>query len=291
MSRPQADADGYTTGRVGAPDGLGIHYRDYGPRAAAGLPLLCLSGVTRNAADFHDFALHFAPRRRVIAMDYRGRGQSDYDPDWRSYKPPVMLHDVAALLTALDLNRVVVIGTSLGGLMGLALNVFRPLCVAGLVMNDIGPALEDSGFHRIRAYLSKDRVQPDWPTAIAHVRETFPPLGLSDEKWERLARATFKDGADGRLHFNWDVKLVNTMKPLDEAARAQLWNLFRALGQKPALCIRGGVSDLLPAEGLMRMKAEKPDLMTLTVPDVGHVPDLARPDCLAAVEALLEKTG
>jgi pimeloyl-ACP methyl ester carboxylesterase len=143
-------------------DDLLLHGRDYGPDAP-GLPLLCLGGLTRNAKDFHDLALRHAPRRRVVAPDYRGRGLSSRDPDWRNYRPETYAGDVLDFLTVLGVERAVVLGTSMGGLLAMGLAALRPTLVAGVIINDIGPEVAGDGYRRILDYISTDRPQPTGP--------------------------------------------------------------------------------------------------------------------------------
>src|SRR5262249_34199486 len=137
-------------------DGLRLYFRDYGDPASERTPVLCLTGLTRNSADFHEVALRVAGERRVLAPDYRGRGRSAYDPDWRNYEPRIYVNDAAHLLAATGVERAVVIGTSLGGLLAMGLSVLRPTMVAGIVLNDIGPGLVGSGLARIMDYVGKD---------------------------------------------------------------------------------------------------------------------------------------
>ena len=261
-----------------AQDGLRLYYRDYGDRRSARTPVLCLTGLTRNSRDFADLALRLAPQRRVLCPDYRGRGRSQYDPNWRNYDPMVYLNDIGHLLSANDLHRVVVIGTSLGGLLGMGLAVLRPTAVAGIVLNDIGPDIESTGLGRILDFIGKDHPQPDWPTAVAALRASLPRLASKDDDWwERFARATYRESEDGILHYDWDVALA---RPLLRAnGRVQdLWPPFRGVRDLPTLVVRGAISDVLSEAGLRRMAEAKPDLIHVTVPAVGHVPSLDEPE-------------
>jgi pimeloyl-ACP methyl ester carboxylesterase len=268
-------------------DGLRLYYRDYGGReprsaAAAKTPLLCLPGLTRNSKDFHGFAARLAAERRVICPDYRGRGRSAYDPNWRHYEARVYIDDIRHLLAATNLHHVVVVGTSLGGLLAMAMAVAVATALAGVVLNDVGPAVNADALTRILAHAGDGRTQPDWESAARHLRRSLPHLSIdTEEGWLRMAHSTYREGADGLLHVDWDVTLV---KPLLRRRRApDLWPLFRALRRVPVVAVRGGVSDVLTEATFARMKAEKPDLVQVTVPGVGHAPSLGEPDAARAI--------
>jgi pimeloyl-ACP methyl ester carboxylesterase len=268
-------------------DDLELHYRDYGDPLAARAPLLCLAGLTRNAKDYARFAAREAVRRRVICPDYRGRGRSQYDRDWRNYRPETYLGDIRHLLAAANLGRVVVIGTSLGGILAMALGALLPASLAGVVLNDVGPEIAGPGLARILDYIAVDRPQPDWEHASAHMRGMFPNLGLkSEEDWRRVTDGTYRLGADGLLHFDWDVAIA---RPLRESPTPvpDLWPLFRSLGKLPVLALHGALSDVLSEATFARMAEEKPDLVRVSVPGVGHTPSLEEPEVRVALEAFL----
>lgn len=278
----------FTEHMVLAQDGLPLYARDYDAARAGGAAVLCLAGMTRNAKDFDHVAARLADRRRVICPDYRGRGRSAYDPDWRHYDPLIYLNDILHVLAALNVHQVVVIGTSLGGILAMGLAVLRPGIMAGAVLNDIGPEIGTGGLNYILDYVGQDRPQPDWAAAAAEMQRTFGYLELGDpQNWERMARATYKECPDGLLRFDWDVRLV---RPFRRALRHKqdLWPYFRALRPIPTLAIRGGKSQVFPAACLDRMKAEKPDLVALTVADVGHTPNLGEPVAVAALADFID---
>lgn len=279
----------YRERHVSAQDGLQLYYRDYGDRLSPRLPLLCLTGLTRNSEDFADLAAHFAATHRVICPDYRGRGRSGYDPDWRNYDPMVYLGDIGHILMANDLHRVVVVGTSLGGLLAMGLAVLRPTSIAAVVINDIGPDVDPGGLERIIDFIGIDRPQPDWPSAVAMLRKALPRLAIRDAQWwERFARATYRQGADGALHFDWDIAIAEKLKR--SAGNIQdLWPLFRALRDIPTLAVRGKISDVLSEAGLQRMIAAKPDLVAVTVPGIGHTPTLDEPEIKGVLDDFIAR--
>jgi pimeloyl-ACP methyl ester carboxylesterase len=275
---------GYRERTLSAQDGLRLFYRDYGDPDSTRTPVLCLTGLTRNSADFADLAERLSGDRRVLCPDYRGRGRSAWDPDWRNYDPMVYLDDIGQLLAANDIGRVVVVGSSLGGILAMGLAVLRPTAVAAAVINDIGPDVEPDGLSRIIWFIGQDRPQPDFPSAIRMLRRTLSGLAAKDDAWwEKFARATYREGADGMLHFDWDIALVEKLRRSSGKIQ-DLWPVFGALRDIPTLLVRGALSDILTEDGQRRMVQAKPDLMTVTVPDVGHVPSLDEP----AVQEILD---
>jgi pimeloyl-ACP methyl ester carboxylesterase len=282
------DGQGYRERRFHAQDGLELYYREYGPDhhadGAERIPVLCLPGLTRNSRDFHDFGLRLAPQRRVLAMDYRGRGRSARDPDWRNYRPETYISDIFDLLAVADAPKIVAVGTSMGGLLTMGLAAYRPTCLAGAVLNDIGPDVDPEGYRRILAYIGADRPHPDYDTAIADMRELFPSLSFQTEAaWQRLAEGTYRRGDDGLLHFDWDIALARALAA-GQARYPDLWPMFRGLGQRPVLALRGAVSDVLSQATFDRMAEEKPDLLCAVIPGVGHVPALDEKESLLALD-------
>ena len=272
-----------------AQDGLRLYFRDYGDPLSPRAPLLCLTGIVRNSADFADLAARHAGERRVICPDYRGRGRSAYDGDWRNYDPFVYANDLAHLMAATGLERVVVVGTSLGAALAMGLGVLKPALLAGIVLNDFGPEVASGGVSRILDYIGADHPQPDWPSAVRHLKALLPTLSLrTDEGWLKLARGTYREGADGMLHFDWDVNLA---KPLARANGSvpDLWPYFRALGRLPVLALRGDLSDVLSVETFDRMALAKPDLRRVTVANAGHAPTLNEPEAAAAVDDFIRR--
>ena len=270
-------------------DDLPLYWRDYGDPGGRELPVLCLTGLTRNARDYHDLALRLSGRRRVLVPDYRGRGRSARDADWRNYRPETYLADVLDLLTVAGVHRVVVVGTSMGGLLAMGLAVYRPTALAGAILNDVGPEIAGDGYKRIKDYVGTDRPVADWPAAIADMQRLFPTSAQSTaEKSLRVAPGTNRRGPDGLLHFDWDVALARGLST-DSARLPDLWPLFRAFGDRPVLAIRGALSDVLTQATFERMAREKPDLMQVLVPDVGHVPALDEPEAETAIDEFLAR--
>lgn len=269
-------------------DGLRLHYRDYAG-GGAGVTALCLPGLTRNCRDFEDLAPRIARDRRVLCADLRGRGESDRDPDWRHYQPVQYLDDLRRLLGDAAAPRVAVIGTSLGGIMGLALAARVPGSVAGLVLNDIGPELAPAGIARISSYVGRAQPIASWDAAAQQAQtvhgEALP--GLTGDDWRRIARRLYREGPDGRPVPDFDPEVGTAMRAGIGVGDASIWPLFDAVVSLPVAVLRGERSDLLTAETVERMRARKPDLLTTVVPRRGHVPLLDEPESLAAIDAIL----
>lgn len=274
--------------RITSFDNLSLYVRDYGDPLDNRPPLFCLGGLTRNSKDFESFAEKYsADGRRVICPDYRGRGRSDYDPNWRNYDPRTYIRDIQDLLAALNLHHVVVVGTSLGGILGMGMAAAMPTALAGLVMNDVGPEVETGGLNFIINYIKEDRPHDDWDAAVETIKTMLPNLTFQDEGiWLKMAQNTFQEKEDGKLYFDWDVDIA---KPLLEPSYAipDMWPLFRALKNVPTLVLRGAESDILSPECFARMQEVKPDLFAVEIPRAGHVPTMAEPESREALDAFL----
>ena len=277
----------YRERRFTSRNGLNLYFRDYGDPLSGRTPVLCLAGLTRNSKDFHDFAESLATGRRVICPDYRGRGRSDADPDRRNYVPRVYVDDVLHLVALTGLHRAVVVGTSLGGLLAMALAAASPTTLAGVVLNDFGPEIGSSGLQAIIAYVRSDRPQPDLRTAERELRDLQPRLRFqNDAMWSKLVRNSYRRCDDGMFRFDWDVAIVEPLLGGHEAV-PDMWPLFRALGRVPTLALRGEFSDILTPDCFERMATVMPDLRRVGVSGTGHAPSLDEPECVDAIEAFL----
>jgi len=278
-----------------ASDGLRLSARIYGDGSPGTLPVVCLAGLTRNARDFHELALHLsqdAPSpRTVIAFDYRGRGRSAWDPEWRNYDVGVEAGDVVAGLAALGVERAAFIGTSRGGLIIFVLSAMRPSLLGAVVLNDIGPMIEPAGLAQIRGYLRRAPKPADLAEAIAVQRTatgaSFP--ALTDEDWERATRAYYREDA-GRLVPDFDPALVKAMASLDlDKPLPLLWPQFNALSGIPLMAIRGEHSGLLSAKTFEQMQALRPDMAAETVAGQGHAPFLETAGLPGKIAAFLSR--
>jgi len=275
--------DRYFTNR----DGLKLHYRDY-PGAADRPPILCLPGLTRNARDFAELAERYSPRFRVIVLEFRGRGLSDYDPVPARYIPPTYALDVIELLDQLELPQAIFVGTSLGGLVTMAIAAFAPQRIAAAILNDIGPEIVDAGVDRIKSYVGKGARFSSWDAAadtIAANTQAFEYYTHDD--WVRMAKRNCRE-ENGEIVFDYDQAIALPFNTAGAAAQIDMWPLFSALADKPLLVVRGAKSDLLSADTLAKMHAAAPALASTVVAGVGHAPELSEPEAVAAIDAFLD---
>ena len=269
-------------------DGLGLAWSEEG----AGLPLLCLPGLTRNGSDFDELAAALGGRHRLIRLTLRGRGLSDRDPEFTNYNVGTEARDVVEFLDHLGLERVVVVGTSRGGMIAMVMAAVAKPRLAGVLLNDVGPELDPEGLDNIMSYLGitpRARTHADAAAALrARMGARFP--GLPDEKWLSLAQRWFDAGPDG-LALNYDPRLRDAVEAGLRTPAGDMWPLFDALEGVPVAVVRGANSDLLTAATVAEMRARRPDLLVAEVPDRGHVPFLDEPEALAALAALVARAA
>ena len=291
--RAETAQDDGTSIYVSAPDGLRLHVRSYGNASADNLSVICLPGLARTSADFARLASGLTSdpfeSRRVVALDYRGRGRSEYDSNPSNYSLPVEAADVSAVLTALELEPAVFIGTSRGGLLTMILAASRPTAIAGVVLNDIGPVIEAKGLMRIKGYVGKLPAPRDYDEAADILRRLFgaqfPKFETDD--WRDYARSTWKT-ANGRLVVDYDQNLAKSLEAVDlERPLTPLWDQFDALVRVPVMVIRGANSDILSAATLEAMRARRMDLDVIEVPDQGHAPRLSEPEIIRRIAAFI----
>ncbi len=271
-------------------DGLRLHYRDYAGDASRP-PIICIPGLTRNARDFEGVADRLAGDWRLICVDLRGRGESAYAKDPMTYVPLTYLQDLEALIAELRLERFVLFGTSLGGIMSMLLAMAGADRIAGVLLNDIGPVLEARGLEHIRSYVGRPQNWPTWMHAARAIGEAqsdrYP--GWEIDQWLVYAKRVAKLGQNGRIVFDYDMRLAEPFKVPGGEIGVDLWPAFRALAGRPATLLRGELTDLLSVETTERMRAEHSDLDVVTVPGVGHAPALDEPEAVAAIDALLAR--
>jgi pimeloyl-ACP methyl ester carboxylesterase len=267
---------------VSAPDGLRLHVREYGARLAPRLSVVCLPGLTRTAADFDVLApaLVKTGGRRVLVVESRGRGRSEYDRDPGNYNLLVEIGDLVAALTALAVGPAVFIGSSRGGLLAMHLCVAHPTAIVGIVLHDIGPVIEPKGLARLRSYVGKLPQPRSFEEGAEILRLLFHGQfpKLTGEQWLDAAHRTWQrhDGRgarDGTLIPTYDVRLSRTLASIDiERPLPALWNEFEALKRLPLLVIHGENSDILSAGTVAAMAVRHPGMQTIEVADQGHVP-------------------
>jgi len=277
---------------VTAPDGLTLHVRRYGSRVASALPVVCLPGLARTAADFHPLAAALADDpaklRLVLALDYRGHGQSEYDRNPDNYTLPVALADLSAVLIALEIAPAIFLGTSYGGLLAMMLAVRRPTAIAGVILNDIGPVIELRGWVRIKHYVGKLPTPRTFEEGAEILRwwfdAQFPKLAPQD--WIAFAQRTWREHG-GRLVPDYDPKLARTLQGADLQRPPTLWNQFEALARVPLMVIRGANSDLLASTTLDAMLSRRNELEVAVVPGQGHAPLLTELNLIRRIVAFV----
>jgi pimeloyl-ACP methyl ester carboxylesterase len=264
-------------------DGLSLHYTDEG----TGLPILCLAGLTRTGADF-DYVTPHLSGNRLIKMDYRGRGQSDFDPNWQNYSLPVECRDVLELLAHLSLDKVALLGTSRGGLntMGLAMGARDRLL--GVALNDIGPELDPKGLAFISEYIGRNpaaKTHTEVAATMAHIFTDFE--NVPESRWLQEAKKHYVQTDEG-LRITYDPKLREAVEAVTKQPPVDLWPFFEALAGLPVACIRGANSNLLSAETVTKMQTRHLDLITAEVPGRGHIPFLDEPEAVTALQKWIE---
>ncbi len=271
-------------------DGLKLHFRDY-PGPADRPPVLCLPGLTRNARDFEHVAARLAGDWRVLCADLRGRGESAYAKDSASYNPLQYADDLGELLAQEGLTRAVFFGTSLGGLITLITAMSAPQAIAGALLNDVGPEIDPAGLERIRGYVGQGRSYATWMHAARALEESqgaaFP--GYSLTQWLAMAKRCMAVGSNGRIHFDYDMKIAEPLSEPPPSPPADMWPALAGLKDVPSLLLRGETSDILAPATLDRMHAALPLSEAVTVPGVGHAPMLDEPVAEAAIDRLLAR--
>lgn len=293
--------------RYTSDDGLSLYYRDYGSKDASDT-ILCLPGLTRNSRDFHELALRYGDRYRVLCADPRGRGMSDRDPNWRNYNVATYMPDVNRLMDVAGVDRAIFVGTSMGGLLSMTMAYQRPERVKAIVLNDIGPEADGAGVKRILGYVGRRATVDSWDEAVTQLQNTYAG-GVPDrprEFWERRVRMSYREDQDGRPKPDMDPRIGDAIRhsmrvvPVLKLLRAlrlvkhvhgvpiDTWDSFRAV-KVPCMVMRGALSDILSEEIVGRMRAVKPDLEVATIPGIGHSPYIEGPEMLTAIDAFLAR--
>lgn len=265
-------------------DELNLYYEDTGQ----GLPILCLSGLTRTTLDF-DYVTPHLQNVRLIKMDYRGRGQSDFDPDWKNYALPVECRDAIELLDHLGLEKVAILGTSRGGLNAMGLAAGAKNRLLGVALNDIGPVIDAKGLDVIMGYLGHNpaaKTHADAAAGLAHVFTAFE--NVPARRWLEEAQKHYIETPNG-LQITYDKHLRDAVEAVGHQAAPDLWPFFDAMADLPLACIRGANSDLLTPETLAEMQRRRPDMIVANVPGRGHIPFLDEPEALDALKQWIGK--
>lgn len=267
-----------------ARDGLRLSAMDH-PGPEDRTPILCLPGLTRGTEDFAALAGRHAATRRVLALDHAGHGESARPAEIARYGIEHALRDVLDAMAALHCPRAVIVGTSFGGLLAMVLAVLRPGAVAGAVLNDIGPRIEDIGLDHVQNFVARDPALGSLEAAAAHLQATLPPLLLDEAGWLRFAARTYAPGEDGRFHPRWDMRIAEALR--GAGPMPELWGAFGALAHVPLMLVRGEESRLLSAETAQRMRRKRPDMAFLNLPGSGHAPTLEEHAVVAPLDRFL----
>lgn len=289
-----AGNDGFRDVTFTARDGLKLYARHYPATRliADRRPVVCLPGLTRNGRDFDAFARALsndaAGPRDVYTVDYRGRGHSAWDSDWKNYAVPIEMLDVIDFMTFAGLSDAAIVGTSRGGLIAMVLAAAQPRLMGACVVNDIGPVIERKGLTRISAYVGRMPLPRTWAEATQLVadmsRKAFP--SVAESEWEHVARQWFNE-KNGRPAPGYDPKLSNAMSVLDKPA-PELWPQFEALKRVPLFVLRGETSDILSEATMHEMQRRHPACTTFTVKGEGHAPLMRDAASTQAIRAFLD---
>jgi pimeloyl-ACP methyl ester carboxylesterase len=296
-SNPRLDVDQHFVSIfVTALDGLSLHVRKYGSHVASALPIVCLPGLARTAADFHILAMALtadpANPRLVLALDYRGHGQSQYDRDPNNYTIRVALADLSTVLVAFEITSAIFIGTSFGGVLAMMVAVLPPAGAAGVILNDIGPVMEPRGLIRIKSYVGKLPIARNFEEGAEILRWLFKAqfTNLAPQDWIAFAQRTWHEGHD-TLVPSHDPKLARALRGFSLERLPRLWDQFDALARIPLMIIRGANSDMLARSTLNGMLARRDQLEVVVVPDQGHAPLLAEPSVIRRIAAFVASWG
>lgn len=265
-----------------ANDGLRLHHSDSG----SGIPILCLSGLTRNGGDF-DHVAPYLSDFRLIRPDYRGRGRSDW-ADPATYTVAQEARDALALMDHLDLPRAAILGTSRGGLIAMLLGATAHHRLLGVALNDIGPEISARGLDVIKGYVGRNPAQKTLQEA-AHARARLWSSfeGVPHARWLAEVCNHYDETSDG-LVIRYDPRLRDAVLDTGDAPAPDLWPLFDALAGLPLALIRGANSDLLTRATADEMSRRRPDMLREDVTGRGHVPFLDEPQSLSVLHRWLE---
>ena len=268
-------------------DGIRLYFKEYGSQLKPGIPIFCLPGLTRNSKDFESFAKKYNNEHRIVCLDLRGRGQSDYDKNKKNYgRPEIFAQDVFTIAASTNINKAIFVGTSLGGLLAMQVAVMKPTIVKAVILNDIGPELPIEAVKKISIQSAQKETFLNWKEATEVYKKKYYDYHpeISDEKWEQITKNTYaeKNNVIGTDYDSNIVKEVNLTRN-----KFDLWKLFEAINDIPAIAIRGEFSDFLTEKTFLKMKKKKKDLVQVTVPKCGHNPFLDEIEITKAIEKLI----
>lgn len=270
-------------------DGLKLHCRDY-PSSNDKAPVICIPGLTRNARDFAHLGPFVNGQRRMLIVNLRGRGESEYPKDSSTYHPKTYVADIIGLMDELDIPKTIFLGTSLGGIVTMVLAASHQERVAGAILNDIGPVVDSKGLERIGNSVGQGRSFETWVHAARDMAQSssdiFPDYSLND--WIAFCKKLYRMNSSGRIKLDYDLKIA---EPFDSkgGGSAALWKALESLKTVPTLLLRGELSDLFSDETAGKMLELLDAGELVTVPRVGHAPSLEEPMALEAISSFLER--
>ncbi len=278
-------------------DGLKLYARDYfvdgsseGEQAVK--TVMCLHGFTRNSADFSFLCDQLPESYRIIVPDQRGRGLSEYDSNTQNYNPAIYVQDMFVLLKELNISAVDIIGTSMGGVIGMTMAAMNPVMVKGLVLNDVGPAINPDGLQRVIDYLGNKPTLNTWADAVAYAKEVNGPAypKYTDEQWQKFSKNIFVENDDGSVRSAYDSGVSDPHKGFNaHEANLDAWPVFAATVSTQYFVIRGELSDILDAATVEKMVQHDNVLGAIEVKDIGHAPMLDEPEVVHAVQNFLAR--
>ena len=274
-------------------DGLSLFAKNWTCSGSNAQPLLCLAGLTRNSNDFDEFARTLSQDAtnpvQVIAMDYRGRGQSDYDLKNTNYSFERELKDIVAGLDALQIETFDILGTSRGGIHAIIMSTFYPNRVGKVILNDIGPDISKEGLQRINEYIGIPVDFSNQNEAASHLKKLFSeqfPL-MTDLDWIEEVKRTYKI-SEGQIVLNYDPNLRQSfIEQSDKNSNVDLWALFKGLASKELMVIHGVLSNILTKQTIEKMNQEHPNLQVVQVQEQGHPPQLRDTETQEKIKSFL----
>jgi pimeloyl-ACP methyl ester carboxylesterase len=267
----------------------GLHrmaYLEWGSRDNPRV-IVCVHGLTRCARDFDFLARGLAARYRVVCPDVAGRGDSDWLTNPHEYQVPTYVGDMVTLLARLDVETVHWVGTSLGGLVGMALAALPGSPITRLVLNDVGAVVTRASVARIGSYVGKWPPLPTMDAAEAYVRTVSAPFGPhTDAEWRFLTEHVVRENADGSFRMHYDPAIsvpFNAQQPAKDEAH---WDVYERI-RCPTMVLRGEHSDLLTRDTATEMARRGPRAKVVEIAGVGHAPTLIHADQIAIVRDFL----
>lgn len=270
-------------------DGLKLHYRDY-PGDDAQVPIICVPGLTRNVRDFEHLGDWLEGQRRIIMVNLRGRGESEYAKDSASYNAKTYVADIVKLMDEITLPKAIFFGTSLGGIVAMIMASWHPERVAGALLNDIGPDVDQRGLDRIGENLGQGRSFETWAHAARDKAEESGGIhpDYSLKEWIAFSKKLYRMNSSGRIKLDYDMKISEPFEGKSGSNEA-IWRALGSLENVPTLILRGALSDLFSDMTARKMLGKLNKAELVTVPRVGHAPTLEEQASLDAIATLLQR--